>query len=172
MDFLSFVSDRFSIRGYDSSKNIEKEKLLRILEAGRMAPSASNRQPWTFVVAQSDEKRKELSQVYPAKWFCDAPVILIVKGRKSEAWRRKAENYCSLETDLTIAMDHMILAATAEGLGTCWVAAFDEKKLRQILALTDDEIVYTITPIGYPLENAIITRPKTRKPLEEIVEWL
>ncbi|NOU46483.1 MAG: nitroreductase [Bacteroidales bacterium] len=172
MDFLSLASNRYSIRGYDSQKPVEKEKLLRVLEAGRMAPSAANRQPWTIVVVQSQAKLQALTTVYPAKWFADAPVVLIVKGRKSEAWKRRSDNYCAIETDLTIIMDHLILAATAEGLGTCWIAAFDEVKLREILKLTDDEVVFALTPIGYALENEIVTRPKTRKTLEEIVEWL
>lgn len=172
MDFLSLVSNRYSIRGYDSSKKVERETLLRILEAGRMAPSAANRQPWTFVVVQSTEKRQEIVQAYPALWLTEAPVILIVKGRKSEAWNRKSDQYKAIETDLTIAMDHMILAATNEGLGTCWIAAFDEKTLREILKLSEDEVVFAITPLGYPAENRVITRPKSRKALEEIVEWL
>jgi nitroreductase len=172
MDFFTLASNRYSIRGYDPQKPVEKEKLLRVLEAGRMAPSAANRQPWTFVVMRSKEVLLALADVYPAKWFQDAPVALIVKGRKSEAWHRKSDNYCAIETDLTIAMDHIILAATAEGLGTCWIAAFDEVKLRQLLKLTDDEVVFGMTPIGYKAETGVITRPKTRKPLEEIVEWL
>jgi nitroreductase len=172
MDFLTLASNRYSIRGYDPQKPVEKEKLLHILEAGRMAPSAANRQPWTFVVVGSAEYRKKLTDAYPAKWFADAPVVLIVKGRKSDAWHRKSDDYCAIETDLTIAMDHIILAATAEGLGTCWIAAFDEVKLRETLKLNDDEIVFAMTPIGYALENEIVTRPKTRKTLEEITEWL
>jgi nitroreductase len=172
MDFLTLASNRYSIRGYDPQKPVEKEKLFRILESGRIAPSAANRQPWTIVVVQSKALLQALTTVYPAKWFADAPVVLIVKGRKNEAWKRRSDNYCAIETDLTIVMDHMILAATAEGLGTCWIAAFDEIKLRQILQLTDDEVVFAITPIGYPIGNEVVTRPKIRKTLEEITEWL
>ena len=124
------------------------------------------------MVVQSKALLQALTTVYPAKWFADAPVVLIVKGRKNEAWKRRSDNYCAIETDLTIVMDHMILAATAEGLGTCWIAAFDEIKLRQILQLTDDEVVFAITPIGYPIGNEVVTRPKIRKTLEEITEWL
>lgn len=172
MDFINFVSNRFSIRAYDPEKPVSREVLLRVLEAGRMAPSAANRQPWTFVVVQSKEKRQEITEAYPAPWFAEAPVILIVKGRKSEAWNRKSDQYNAIETDLTIVMDHMILAATNEGLGTCWIAAFDERKLRESLELSEDEVVFAITPLGYPAENRVSTRPKSRKALEEIVEWL
>ena len=172
MDFLSLASNRYSIRGYDSQKPVEKEKLFRILEAGRMAPSAANRQPWTFVVIQSEKMRNQINQVYAAPWIANAPLILIVKGRRSEAWSRKADQYNSIETDLAIAMTHLILAATAEGLSSCWIAAFDEANLRKLLKLTEDEVVFAMTPIGYKTETGIITRPKTRKPLEEIVEWL
>ncbi len=172
MDFLSMVSNRYSIRGYDSTKFVRQETIVRILEAGRMAPSAANRQPWTFIVVQSDEARKKIYATYSAPWFVDAPVILIVKGRKSEAWNRKTDAYNAIETDLTIAMDHLILAATAEGLGSCWIAAFDEPKLRESLNLSEDEVVFAMTPLGYPVENKVITRPKSRKLLEDIVQWL
>ncbi len=172
MDFPSLAKSRYSYRSYDPSRPVEKEKLLRILEAGRMAPSAANRQPWTFVVVESAEMRAKIHGCYAAPWFADAPVVLVVKGRLSEAWVRRSDGYNALETDLSIAMDHMILAATDEGLATCWIAAFDPEKLRKALALSEDEQVYAITPIGYAGDDISARRVKSRKPLEEIVKYV
>jgi len=171
MDFQTLVKLRYSIRSYDDTRAVEKDKLLRILEAGRMAPSAANRQPWTFVVVQSKAILEQLHQCYPASWFKQAPVVLVVKGNKNEAWVRRSDGYNALETDLTIAMDHMILAATDEGLASCWIAAFDPAKLQKALNLGDDEVVYAITPLGYPGDDLSAKRMKARKPLADIVEW-
>ena len=109
---------------------------------------------------------------YPRPWFHDAPHILIVVGKESEAWVREADGYNSLETDLTIALDHMILAAEYEGVGTCWVGAYDPLELREALSLADDETVYSITPLGYSKEGFEKRGNKKRKPIEEIVEFL
>lgn len=172
MDFINFVSKRYSVRNYDPLRKVEKDKLLRILEAGRMAPSAANRQPWKVLVVQSPENLKRIQSAYPANWFANASTVLVVKGRPDEAWIRKADGYNAIETDLTILMDHLILAAHAEGLSTCWIAAFDKQKLIEALQLTDAEVVFAITPLGYPVEGETATRPKSRKSLDEIVEWI
>ncbi|PKP53943.1 MAG: nitroreductase [Bacteroidetes bacterium HGW-Bacteroidetes-1] len=172
MDFTGFVSSRYSVRSYDPLHPVEKEKLLRVLEAGRMAPSASNRQPWKIVIVQSTPMLRKLSTCYSASWFAKTTVVLIVKGNRSEAWTRKSDGYNSIETDLTILMDHLILAAHAEGLSTCWIAAFEPQKLREVLALSESEEVFAMMPLGYPVAGEIATRPKTRKTLDEITEWL
>ncbi|MDO8899339.1 MAG: nitroreductase family protein [Bacteroidales bacterium] len=172
MDFIKFVSERYSVRNYDPLRKVEKEKLLRIIEAGRMAPSAANRQPWKVLVVQSPENLKRLQTAYPANWFANASTILVVKGMPDEAWTRKADGYNAIETDLTIMMDHLILAAHAEDLSTCWIAAFDKQKLQDALQLADNEVVFAITPLGYPVEGETATHPKTRKSLDEIVEWI
>jgi nitroreductase len=172
MDFLNLVKTRYSYRSYDKSKPVEKASIMRILEAGRMAPSAANRQPWSFLVIQSADMLAKIHETYPSKWFTEANTVLVVKGRKNDAWVRKSDGYNAIETDLTIAMDHMILAATAEGLATCWIAAFDYQKLRDVLQLSLDEVVFAISPLGYAGEDLGATRTKSRKPIEEIVTWL
>lgn len=171
MNFNELVRLRSSIRGYEPDKAVEKDKLLRILEAGRMAPSAKNNQPWTFVVITSAEVLKEVHTAYARDWFWQAPVVIVVKGRREDAWERKYDNYNALETDLTIAMDHIILAATAEGLGTCWIAAFEPEILHKALGLKPEEVVFALTPLGYPSEKGLMVVPKVRKPLSSIVEW-
>ena len=172
MDFYELISTRESIRDYDPAKPVEEEKLRRILEAGRLAPSAANHQPWRFLIISSAEMLEKVRPCYQRDWFTHAPNILIVAGNKNDAWARGYDGYNSLETDLTIAMDHMILAAENEGVGTCWIAAFDPEVLREALSLKENDKVYAITPLGYPKEGFKKKGYKNRKPLEEIIHFL
>lgn len=106
---------------------------------------------------------------YEAAWFQDAPHILIVKGNRKEAWTRSSDGYNTLETDLTIALDHMILAAEYEGVGTCWIAAFSPAILRHALDLDESEEVFAITPLGYTPER--FTK-KVRREGNYLKKWL
>ena len=172
MDFLELVKQRKSVRSYDPSRKVTKEVLARILEAGRFAPSATNNQPWEFLLISSDNMLEKIRSCYKAAWFQSAPHVLIVKGTRSKAWVRSADGYNALETDLAIAMDHMILAATSEGVSTCWIAAFDPVRLSAVLNLEDDEAVFAITPLGYPEQEGDGTRAKKRKPFDQVVTYL
>ncbi len=172
MDFISLASLRSSVRSYDPSKPVEMDVLLRVLEAGRMAPSAANRQPWKVLVVRQRQLLTRLHKAYEAPWFADAPVVLVVKGFRQQAWTRRYDGWNSLETDLAILMDHLILAAHAKGLATCWISAFDPAVLSHALGLQEGEEVFAITPLGYPKAGEIATRPKQRKPLDEVVQWL
>ena len=163
------IKTRESIRDYDPQKSVADEVLNRILEAGRLAPSASNRQPWTFVVVSSSEKLKDVGVCYNKEWFKQAPHILIVVGDKSNSWKRSYDGYDSIEVDLTIAMDHMILAAENEGLGTCWIIAYDYDVLTKAIRLKENEVIYGITPLGYPHDGFKKRGNKIRKSLEEVV---
>ena len=171
MDFRELVLSRKSVRGYDGSKPVPNEVLTRILDAGRFAPSAKNLQPWKFLVIQSPEMLDTVRPCYEREWFRQAPVILVVKGDRNAAWVRSSDSWNSLETDLAIAMDHIVLAAQAEGIATCWISAFDPVLLHKVLHLTPDEDIFAITPLGYASADAE-TRPKTRKPFDEVVEFL
>lgn len=172
MDFWDLIHQRASIRSYDSQRPLEKEVLHRILEAGRLAPSAANRQPWRFVVVSSPEKLALLRHAYVRDWFYDAPHILVVIGNKNEAWRRLQDGYSSLETDLAIAMTCMILAAANEGVATCWIAAFQPEVVREVLRLSEQEEVYALTPLGYPREDYSGPGPKKRKDFDDVVTFL
>lgn len=172
MDFYDLVRNRESIRDYDPHRPVPEDVLRRILEAGRLAPSAVNYQPWRFMVISSPEMLAKVRPCYPRPWFHDAPHILVVVGDRSKAWVRQADNYNSIETDLTIALDHMILAAEYEGVGTCWIGAYDPAMLYEALSLNGDEVVYSITPLGYPREGFKKRGGKKRKPLSEVVEFL
>lgn len=172
MNIHELILTRESIRSYDSGKKIPEETLRRILEAGRLAPSAGNRQPWQFLLVSSEEMLEKIRPCYSPEWFQNAPYILIVKGYKDKAWTRKDDGYNALETDLTIAMDHMILAAEYENMGTCWIAAFTPEILRKALELKDNEEVFAITPLGYPMDGFQKKADKKRKPFEEVVKFI
>jgi nitroreductase len=171
MNFHDLVIDRCSIRSFAKDRPIPEDVLLRILEAGRLAPSGKNLQPWNFIVISSPEMLEKIYPCYPRDWVQSAPYLLVVKGKRSGAWHRAKDGYTSLETDLAIAMDHMILAAAYEGVGSCWIAAFDRDILYSALGLTDDEEIFAFTPLGYPATDAV-TVPKTRKSIEEVAVFL
>ena len=171
MDFTKVIYERESMRSYDPTRPLEKALLERILDAGRVAPSAANRQPWRFLLVSSRDVLTQIRRCYLKPWFQDAPHVLVVVGRTGEAWSRQ-DGWSSIETDLTIALDHMILAAENEGVGTCWIAAFDPTILRASLSLSAEERLYTITPLGYPKPGFVKKGQKQRKQLSEIVKYL
>jgi nitroreductase len=119
MDYYKLIRNRESVRDYDPKRKIDESVLYRILNAGRLAPSASNRQPWTFLLVSSKEKLEKVRTCYHKSWFQQAPHILIIIGDKSKSWIRSYDGYNSIESDLAIAMDHIILAAENENVGTC-----------------------------------------------------
>jgi nitroreductase len=166
MEFHDVIRSRRSIRAYRSDP-VEEDKLERILEAARRAPSAANRQPVCFYVIREGETRSALLEAYSQQWFANAPVIICACSRPEEAWRR-SDGKSYADVDLTIAMDHLILAATAEGLGTCWIGAFKPEPLRRLLGIPDELEPVALTPLGYPDEEPA-ERP--RKDLDEIVEY-
>jgi len=172
MTFQQLINQRESIRNYDPKRPVEKEKLLRILEAGRVAPSAANRQPWKFYLISEYGNLSKVRKCYNREWFWQAPHVLVVAGVQNLAWMRALDGYNSIETDLTIAMDYMILAAEAEGLGTCWIAAFDYAKLRATGLFDDDEVIFAITPLGYPQKGFAKRGNKDRKGLDEVAVFL
>jgi len=172
MDFFKLIEARESIRDYDPQSEVSKSTLLKIVNAGRVAPSASNKQPWKFLIISSSEMLEKVRPCYHREWFKNAPHILVVLGDKSNSWVRRTDNYNFIETDLTIAMDHMILAAEALGVGTCWISAFDNATLRDALQLSENEIVFSITPLGYPNKGFQKKSAKIRKTIDEVVEFL
>ncbi len=171
MDFLELIRSRESIRSYDPNRAIDRKVLDDILEAGRLAPSAANFQPWQFLLIFSKEMLEKVRKCYPRPWLMDAPHILVVKGNRNQAWKRD-DGYNAIETDLTIAMDHMILAAEQHGIGTCWIANFKKEILFEALNLQEDEVVFALTPLGYQPEGFRKRGLKIRKPFDEVVKFL
>jgi nitroreductase len=172
MDFTELIHNRESIRDYDPERQVPLSILKKIMDAGRVAPSAANRQPWIFILISSPAYLDKVRICYPKPWFKDAPHILIVSGNPDNAWVRKQDGYNSIETDLAIAMDHMILAAENEGVGTCWIAAFDDHALHSALDLEKTYRVFAITPLGYPRKGFQKKGIKERKSLEEVTRFL
>lgn len=169
MDFYELIQKRESVRDYDSNRKIKDSVLNRILNAGRLAPSASNRQPWTFLLVSSNEKLEKVRACYQKSWFQQAPHILVIVGDKSKSWIRSYDGYNSIETDLAIAMDHIILAAENENVGTCWIEDYDFNILSDAISLKDNEVIFSITPLGYQNEGYQKQGNKKRKSLEEII---
>ena len=172
MDFFELIEKRESVRDFVVDVKVEMDILLKIVNAGRLAPSASNRQPWRFLIVSSEKKLEELKECYHRDWFKKAPHILVVVGDKNSSWVRKKDGYNSIETDLTIAMDHIILAAEAIGVGACWISAFDNEVVRDVLQLADNEVVFNLTPLGYQSDGYAKKGKKDRKPLDEVVVLL
>jgi nitroreductase len=165
MDFQELISKRYSVRAYKPDP-VEDEKLARILEAARLAPTAANRQPFRVIVIMTKGREAELRQIYGREWFTQAPLVLAVCAVPRESWVRTCDGWNAAEVDATIAMTHIVLAATEEGLGTCWIAAFDPKAAREVLSLPPEVVPSAFTPLGYPADTAA---PKKRRPLSEVL---
>ncbi len=166
MEFSEVIAKRYSVRGFKPDP-VEEDKLGRVLEAARLAPTACNRQPFRFIVFHTTGGESEIRRIYDRAWFVQAPIIICACAIPSKAWvRRDGRNYADIDT--AIAMDHLILAATDLGLGTCWVAAFDIAALREILHLPRDVEPIAITPLGYP---AVAPGPKDRQELSALVRY-
>jgi nitroreductase len=164
MEFYDVLKTRRSVRKYKTTP-VEPDKLDRVLDAARTAPSAANRQPWHFILAADPEVRQALVKTYPRDWFASAPVIVVACAEPAAAWvRRDQKNYA--DVDVTIAFEHLVLAAAAEGLGTCWIGAFDPAGVRRVLGLPDGIEPLAMTPLGYPDDAP---RPTGRKAMTEIL---
>jgi nitroreductase len=172
MEYSELVKNRESIRDYDPEKPVPADILEEILEIARFAPSAVNNQPWEFWIIQSSQMLEKVKTCYYRPWFKDAPQILIVVGDKKKAWVRSFDQYNSIETDLAIVMTHIILAAENAGVGTCYIEAYDPEILRKSLDLNENQVVYGITPLGYPRQGFMKKGNKKRKSLAEIARYL
>jgi nitroreductase len=166
MEYEKLIRERYSVRAY-LDKPIEKEKLNQVLGAAALAPTAANRQAFRIVLVSTAGRQDELKRIYAKEWFTQAPYIVCVCSLTRECWTRK-DGKSFGDVDASIVMDHLILAAANEGLGTCWVAAFDAEAAREILKLPSDVEPVVFTPLGYPGDEP---GTKKRKPLEELVKY-
>ena len=137
------------------------------LEAVRQAPTAANRQAFRLIVIRTKGREEELARIYDRRWFLKAPLVVAAVAVPGEAWRRMDDKPYD-EVDAVIAMDHLILAATSLGLGTCWVAAFDPDAARDVLGLPDGVEPVAFTPLGYPAKERSATG---RRPLHDLVKY-
>ena len=169
MDFLELVKLRHSVRQY-SAREVEKEKLEYVLECARLAPSAVNKQPWHFYVVQGAEVKRALDACYVREWFAQAPLCIVACVDDGQAWVRSADGKNHADIDVAIAVEHICLAAAAQGLGSCWVCNFDVERCAQVLQLPEGRRPVALIPIGYPLTDEVPA--KGRKGMKEIATCL
>ena len=164
MDFQELIRSRYSVRAYKPDP-VPDAVLGSILEAGRLAPTAGNRQAFRILVIKTQGREAELKSIYGRDWFVQAPLILCVCGIPRDNWvRSHRKNYN--DVDVAIVMDHMILAATDLGLGTCWIGAFNVRTARKVLGTPKKAEPIELMPLGYPADEP---KPKKRKDIGDIV---
>ena len=165
MDLFEVIEKRRSIRSYKPTP-IPNEHLRKILEAARLAPSGKNLQPWRFIIVRNPEKKRMLAEAVTNQMFiAEADVVIVALSDPtiySSTGTRRRIPYLQ---DPMIAIEHMILAATALGYGTCWIGAFNEDKVKQIVNAPEELAIIALLPIGVPNENP---PPRPRKSFEEI----
>jgi nitroreductase len=168
MSVLDVIRERRSVRVYKSDP-IPEESILRVLEAARLAPSGKNLQPWKFVIVQNSELKKRLAKASNQQDFiADAPLIIVACGFPDECYRTMGRYMKSWPVDVTIALEHLILQAQEEGLGTCWIGSFEEEEVKSLLDVPEHVKVLALTPLGYPGE---VPEFRGRKPLEKIISY-
>ncbi|SCN22876.1 FMN reductase [NAD(P)H] [Clostridium sp. N3C] len=169
MEFLELAKKRYAVRKYEDKK-VEEEKLKKILEAARVAPTAANRQPQRLIVVQEEEG---LNKIKKAANIYGAPLAIIVCGDHDAVWKRQLDGKEALDIDATIATDHMMMEAADLGLGSLWVCAFNPTVIREEFNLPENVEPVNILAIGYAAgEPASPDRHnETRKPLEHIVRY-
>ncbi len=177
MSFLDLVNRRESTRSFLAAP-VEKEKILRCLEAARLAPSACNGQPWRFIVVDSHPLKEKLAKetfsgIYRMNAFAiEAPVIVAVATtptRRAALLGGLFRRFSYPLVDIGIACEHFVLQATEEGLGTCWLGWFDEKTVKKLIPTARWERVHILLAVGYPKGSG--RRAKMRKTLEEMSEF-
>jgi nitroreductase len=156
MNVLEAIRLRRSVRAY-SSRPIPEDAMGRMREALRFAPSACNIQPWRFVWVTDAKLRREIARAAREQmWMAEAPVTVVACGYPKLAYPRMGGRHSSVDIDIAIALDHLSLAAVAEGLGTCWIGAFAEEPVKQLLGIPEDVRVVAMMPVGYPAGEGLI----------------
>ncbi len=168
MAVIDVIDKRYSVRGF-KDKPVEDEKLELILKAAQLAPTGVNKQAFKVYVIDTKKNTEKIKEVYPRDWILEAPLILAVVSKKNDAWIRPWDGKNINEIDATIVMDHMILEATDLDLGTCFIAAFHERPLIELLDLDEEYHPVLITPLGYKDAEP---RDTPRKSLDELVEYI
>jgi nitroreductase len=164
MNVSQAIKSRRSIRLYQE-KEVEKEKLDKVLEAARIAPSANNRQEWKFIVVKDKDTRERVANASSGQTFIgQAPIVIVACATESQSIMTCGQPRYTV--DVSIAMSFMILQAQEVGLGTCWIGAFNESSVKEILGIPDDIRVVAITPLGYPSQD---TAARPRKEIEQII---
>jgi len=150
MNVLEAIGMRRSVRAYASTP-IPPDVLDRLRQALRFAPSACNLQPWRFIFVFDPQIRQRLAQAAQEQLFmADAPLIVVGCGLPQQAYQTMGGSGNSVDIDVAIALDHLTLAAAGEGLGTCWIGAFDEGAVKRLLHVPPQAKIVALMPVGYP----------------------
>jgi nitroreductase len=167
MNVLEAINKRKSVRNF-LKKPIEDEKIDAILNAGRLAPSAKNRQEWRFVVVKDQTVRKKIAMAANGQGFVgEAPLVIVACGITDGYVMSCGQE--SYPIDVAIALDHISLVAVELGLGSCWIGAFNEDRVKEILGIPEEVRVVELMPIGYPVSQGV--KEKNRLPLNKIVKY-
>lgn len=168
MDFNEVIRTRRSVRTFKKDP-IPQDVLNRVLNAVRISPSGSNRQPWRFILITDETLRQKMIAVCNhQKFVAEAPVIVVACGQRLSLNRGGYMGEMSTLLDVTIAFTHLILAARVEGLGTCWIGVFSNDEIKKLLEIPEGDEVVAATPLGYPLSEDAFTANAKRKTLDEI----
>ena len=171
MEFYEVIKTRRSIRSFKDTP-IPEDAMGRVLEATRISPSGHNRQFWKFYIVENKEKKQAIAKACDDQmWIGEAPAVIVAVGYNIPYSRGGYMGDMTFMMDVSIAFTQLILAARAEGLGTCWIGAFSNDKVKAAMNLPDDENVVAVTPIGYP-DKGVFSENTSRKSLEEITEWV
>ena len=169
MDLLNLISKRRSVREYTTDE-IAQEKIDYLIECARLAPSAVNYQPWKFVIVKSPEKKALLHQCYHREWFVNAPLCIIALEDTTQSWKRSSDGKDHGDIDVTIAVEHIVLAAVEKGLGTCWVCNFNVELCKELFGFPENLVPVALIPIGYPAkEPEEITNRKSTQDIAETI---
>lgn len=168
MEFLDLLTRRRSIRKYKDAP-VEREKLTAVLEAARLAPTWKNLQCWRLIVITDSRQKEKLLEAIPdtnpgKRGVAQAPVALILCANPADSGDENGQKYYLV--DCGIALEHLVLAACEQGLGTCWIGVFDEKIVKENFGIPDPWRVVALTPLGYPDQDP---QPRPRKSLDELV---
>lgn len=180
MEFIELVKKRESTRKY-ADKPVSRELIDRCLEAARLAPSACNSQPWSFIIIDDEDKKNQaidqaMAGIYSMNKFArTAPVLIVVVTERSSYTARLGGMFRDVKynlIDIGIVCDHLTLQAAEIGLGTCWLGWFNEKALKKSLGLAKNTHVDIVIAMGYPEDETAIPRPKKRNDLDDIRSYL
>lgn len=170
MDVLTAILHRRSVREY-VDRPLDPAQLTTLKQALRAAPSACNFQPWHFIFVTDPTLRSRVAELAKRQlWMADAPLIIVALGFPQSGYKTMGGYWNSVDVDVAIALDHLTLAAAAEGLGTCWIGAFDEKAVKDLLAVPAEAKIVGLTPVGYPVSAAAFAPldETARKPRGEL----
>ncbi len=168
MNFDELIKTRYSVRDYQNKK-IDRSTILQIIEAGRLAPSAANKQPVHFVVIDDESLTIKMHDAYKRDWFKTTPCIIVIYGDHNTSWKRSSDEKDHCDIDVAIAIDHITLMAAELGLGTCWICNFDADIVNTLIPKNNNMEPVALLSLGYPSQTII--PDKKRKELNDILSF-